>query len=105
MFITESLALILGAAVSGFYFGHPESKYFDVGKIADVGFRKKKLNVGWRRICDGIVDFVGRVATRHFGHRKPDESLFFRRVGRFYCPRGHGRFHLRGSHFIPKIYL
>ncbi|MFZ6816060.1 methionine synthase [Undibacterium sp. Rencai35W] len=35
MFITESWAMIPGAAVSGFYFAHPESKYFSVGKIAD----------------------------------------------------------------------
>ena len=35
MQITESWAMIPGAAVSGFYFAHPESKYFSVGKIAD----------------------------------------------------------------------
>ena len=35
MFITESWAMIPGAAVSGFYFAHPEAKYFNVGKIAD----------------------------------------------------------------------
>jgi 5-methyltetrahydrofolate--homocysteine methyltransferase len=27
--------MIPGAAVSGFYFAHPESKYFSVGKIAE----------------------------------------------------------------------
>jgi 5-methyltetrahydrofolate--homocysteine methyltransferase len=35
MYITESWAMIPGAAVSGFYFAHPESKYFSVGKIGD----------------------------------------------------------------------
>ncbi len=35
MYITESWAMIPGAAVSGFYLAHPESKYFSVGKIAD----------------------------------------------------------------------
>ncbi|MBY0571484.1 MAG: methionine synthase [Burkholderiaceae bacterium] len=35
MHITESWAMIPGAAVSGFYFAHPESKYFSVGKIGD----------------------------------------------------------------------
>jgi len=35
MYITESWAMIPGAAVSGFYFAHPESKYFSVGKIAE----------------------------------------------------------------------
>jgi 5-methyltetrahydrofolate--homocysteine methyltransferase len=33
MALTESFAMIPGAAVSGFYFSHPESKYFVVGKI------------------------------------------------------------------------
>ena len=35
MYITESWAMIPGAAVSGFYFAHPEAKYFNVGKIGD----------------------------------------------------------------------
>ena len=35
MLLTESLAMYPGAAVSGFYFAHPESKYFVVGKIGE----------------------------------------------------------------------
>ncbi|HXA47601.1 MAG TPA: vitamin B12 dependent-methionine synthase activation domain-containing protein, partial [Burkholderiaceae bacterium] len=35
MQVTESLAMFPGASVSGFYFAHPESKYFSVGKIDD----------------------------------------------------------------------
>ncbi|CAN5218365.1 methionine synthase [soil metagenome] len=35
MQLTESFAMFPGAAVSGFYFAHSESKYFSVGKIAD----------------------------------------------------------------------
>ena len=35
MYVTESWAMIPGAAVSGFYFAHPDSKYFSVGKIGD----------------------------------------------------------------------
>jgi 5-methyltetrahydrofolate--homocysteine methyltransferase len=35
MVLTESLAMYPGAAVSGFYFAHPESKYFVVGKIGN----------------------------------------------------------------------
>ncbi|WP_313704392.1 methionine synthase [Massilia sp.] len=35
MQLTESYAMYPGAAVSGFYFAHPESKYFVVGKIGD----------------------------------------------------------------------
>lgn len=43
--LTESFAMHPGAAVSGLYFGHPESKYFAVGKInpdqvADYAGRK-----------------------------------------------------------------
>ena len=33
--LTESFAMYPTAAVSGFYFSHPESKYFAVGKIGD----------------------------------------------------------------------
>ena len=31
--MTESYAMYQGAAVSGFYFSHPDSKYFGLGKI------------------------------------------------------------------------
>jgi len=31
--LTESFAMSPGASVSGFYFAHPESKYFAVGKL------------------------------------------------------------------------
>jgi len=45
--LTESFAMTPGASVSGFYFSHPESRYFGVGKIerdqvADYARRK-----GW----------------------------------------------------------
>jgi 5-methyltetrahydrofolate--homocysteine methyltransferase len=44
--ITESFAMWPGASVSGFYFAHPESRYFSVGKIdrdqvADYHMRKR----------------------------------------------------------------
>jgi len=35
MDLTESLAMTPAASVSGFYLAHPESSYFNVGKIAD----------------------------------------------------------------------
>ncbi|WP_339858151.1 methionine synthase [Pseudohongiella acticola] len=35
MELTESFAMLPAAAVSGFYFAHPESRYFSVGKIND----------------------------------------------------------------------
>lgn len=38
MQLTESFAMYPGAAVSGFYFAHPESKYFVVGKIGQDQF-------------------------------------------------------------------
>jgi 5-methyltetrahydrofolate--homocysteine methyltransferase len=34
MRLTESLAMIPASSVSGYYFAHPESKYFGLGKIA-----------------------------------------------------------------------
>ena len=46
MSLTESYAMFPGASVSGFYFAHPESKYFAVGKIGedqlkDMAVRRK----------------------------------------------------------------
>ncbi len=43
--LTESYAMFPGAAVSGFYFSHPESKYFGLGKIEKdqvVDYAKRK---------------------------------------------------------------
>ena len=39
MSLTESYAMFPGASVSGFYFAHPESKYFTVGKIGQDQLR------------------------------------------------------------------
>jgi 5-methyltetrahydrofolate--homocysteine methyltransferase len=33
--VTESLAMLPAASVSGFYLAHPDSTYFSVGKIGD----------------------------------------------------------------------
>ena len=51
MRLTESCAMLPGAAVSGLYFSHPEAKYFAVGKIApdqiaDYAARKGE-SVSW----------------------------------------------------------
>jgi 5-methyltetrahydrofolate--homocysteine methyltransferase len=35
MGLTESLAMTPAASVCGFYIGHPDSAYFNVGKIGD----------------------------------------------------------------------
>ena len=45
MFLTESLAMYPAASVSGFYFSHPESRYFGLGQISqdqveDIARRK-----------------------------------------------------------------
>ena len=35
MAVTESLAMTPAASVSGFYIGHPDATYFNVGKIGE----------------------------------------------------------------------
>ena len=35
MGLTESLAMMPAASVSGFYIAHPEAQYFNVGKVGD----------------------------------------------------------------------
>lgn len=35
MGLAESLAMTPAASVSGFYLGHPDSSYFNVGKIGE----------------------------------------------------------------------
>jgi 5-methyltetrahydrofolate--homocysteine methyltransferase len=47
--LTESLAMMPAASVSGWYFAHPQSKYFGVGKIEldqvhDIAKRKSITN-------------------------------------------------------------
>jgi 5-methyltetrahydrofolate--homocysteine methyltransferase len=47
--LTETLAMLPASSVSGWYFGHPEAKYFGLGKInieqlEDVAKRKKMNN-------------------------------------------------------------
>ncbi|HKB54358.1 MAG TPA: vitamin B12 dependent-methionine synthase activation domain-containing protein, partial [Ramlibacter sp.] len=35
MQLTENMAMLPAASVSGFYFSHPESTYFNVGRIGE----------------------------------------------------------------------
>ena len=35
MKLTENLAMYPASSVSGYYFAHPESKYFGLGKISE----------------------------------------------------------------------
>ena len=48
--LTESLAMYPASSVSGFYFSHPESKYFGLGKIekdqVEDYARRKKIDLG-----------------------------------------------------------
>mgnify|MGYP000406758226 CR=1 FL=1 len=45
--LTESFAMLPAAAVSGFYFSHPESSYFAVGKIGEDQLRDYAERKGW----------------------------------------------------------
>ena len=35
MTLTDSLAMVPAASVSGFYLAHPQARYFNVGRIGD----------------------------------------------------------------------
>jgi len=45
--LTESYAMYPGAAVSGLYFAHPETRYFGVGKINDDQVEDYAKRRGW----------------------------------------------------------
>ena len=45
--LTESFAMWPGSSVSGFYFAHPESRYFGVGKIERDQVEDYALRKGW----------------------------------------------------------
>jgi 5-methyltetrahydrofolate--homocysteine methyltransferase len=70
MHITESWAMIPGAAVSGFYFAHPNPNTSASVKSAtirsriwrhDAVWQKKKSNAGWHRICNPLpAENVGK---------------------------------------------
>jgi 5-methyltetrahydrofolate--homocysteine methyltransferase len=47
MVLTESFAMLPTAAVSGFYFSHPQSKYFAVGKIERDQVEDYARRKGW----------------------------------------------------------
>jgi 5-methyltetrahydrofolate--homocysteine methyltransferase len=47
MTITESFAMLPTAAVSGFYFAHPESRYFGLGKIDKDQVEDYAQRKGW----------------------------------------------------------
>ena len=47
--LTENMAMTPNATVSGYYFSHPEAKYFNVGKVQDDQVldyaKRKKMSV------------------------------------------------------------
>ena len=45
--LTESFAMFPTAAVSGWYFSHPESRYFSVGKIGRDQVKNYASRKGW----------------------------------------------------------
>ncbi|WP_166838067.1 methionine synthase [Rheinheimera pleomorphica] len=47
--LTESYAMWPGAAVSGWYFGHPDSKYFAVSKIGEDQLTDYAAKKGWSK--------------------------------------------------------
>ena len=46
MALTESLAMTPAASVSGFYLAHPESTYFNVGRIGEDQMKAWAASVG-----------------------------------------------------------
>jgi len=60
MLLTESYAMLPAASVSGFYFAHPDARYFSVGKInddqlLDFAARRKIDEVDARRLLAPIL--------------------------------------------------
>ncbi len=47
IFLTESMAMYPAASVSGFYYAHPESKYFGLGQIAKDQVENYAKRKGW----------------------------------------------------------
>ncbi len=61
MILTESYAMFPAASVSGFYFSHPASSYFNVGRIGedqlkDYADRAGRNEAELRRALSGTLD-------------------------------------------------
>jgi 5-methyltetrahydrofolate--homocysteine methyltransferase len=61
MALTDSLAMTPAASVSGFYLAHPQSTYFNVGKIgedqlADMARRRGEEPAEVRRLVGSNLD-------------------------------------------------
>ena len=61
MAVTESFAMLPASSVSGFYFAHPQSRYFAVGRIGDdqlADFARRAaipLDVARRRLAPNLA--------------------------------------------------
>ena len=62
--LTESLAMWPAAAVSGWYFSHPESQYFPVGKIAEdqVADYARRAGVSLQQAEENLAPNLGYLA-------------------------------------------
>lgn len=67
--LTESYAMWPAAAVSGFYFSHPESKYFGVGKIAEDQVADYAERKGWSK------EEAERWLSPNLGYDRSSEKL------------------------------
>lgn len=62
IFLTEHLAMYPAASVSGFYFSHPESRYFGLGKIgkdqvADYAHRRQLSTTDAEKILRPVLNY------------------------------------------------
>ena len=48
MTLTESLAMLPAASVSGIYLAHPDARYFAVGPVGSRPGRRLRARQGWK---------------------------------------------------------
>jgi 5-methyltetrahydrofolate--homocysteine methyltransferase len=65
--LTESMAMWPGAAVSGLYFSHPQSRYFQLGRVGRDQVEDYARRKGW------TVDEAERWLSPNLGYRTEDE--------------------------------
>jgi 5-methyltetrahydrofolate--homocysteine methyltransferase len=70
MHLTESMAMIPGASVSGLYFWHPDARYFGLGRIGSDQLADYAARKGWslaeaeRWLALNVVEEQGASASR-----------------------------------------
>jgi len=69
--LTESLAMWPAAAVSGWYFSHPESQYFAVGKIAEdqVADYARRAGISLQAAEQNLAPNLGYLGDAQGGRR------------------------------------